>query len=83
MFYKHAFLVYIVKLGFTGVYLFFSFLIQNTECGYWYSLESPRQATIYVLSNNIKKKYIYKGFKQKVYVLLLKKFSVYCMGKFL
>ena len=25
---------YIVKLGFTGVYLFFLFLVQNIDCGY-------------------------------------------------
>ena len=25
---------YTVNLGFTGVYLFFLFLIQNTDCGY-------------------------------------------------
>ena len=31
---------YIVKLGFTGVYIFFLFLLQNIDCGY--SLEPPR-----------------------------------------
>ena len=31
---------YIVKLGFTRVYLFFLFLLRNIECGY--SLEPPR-----------------------------------------
>ena len=31
---------YIVKLGFAGVYLFFTFLLQNIDCGY--SLEPPR-----------------------------------------
>ena len=30
---------YIVKLGFTGVYIFFLFLLQNIDCGY--SLEPP------------------------------------------
>ena len=29
-----------VKLGFTGVYIFFLFLLQNIDCGY--SLEPPR-----------------------------------------
>ena len=33
---------YIVKLGFTGVCLFFLFLLQNIDCGY--SLEPPRRA---------------------------------------
>ena len=32
---------YIVKLGYTGVYLFFLFLLQNIDCGY--SLEPPRR----------------------------------------
>ena len=32
---------YIEKLGFAGVYIFFSFLLQNIDCGY--SLEPPRR----------------------------------------
>ena len=32
--------LYIVKLGYTGVYLFFLFLLQNIDCGY--SLELPQ-----------------------------------------
>ena len=32
---------YIVKLGFTGVYIIFSFLLKNIDCGY--SLEPPRR----------------------------------------
>ena len=31
---------YIVLLGFTGVYIFFLFLLKNIDCGY--SLEPPR-----------------------------------------
>ena len=31
---------YIVKPGYSGVYLFFLFLLQNIDCGY--SLEPPR-----------------------------------------
>ena len=31
---------YIVKLGFTGVYMFFLFLLQTIDCGY--SLEPPQ-----------------------------------------
>ena len=27
---------YIVKLGFTGVYIFFLFLLKNIDCGYSY-----------------------------------------------
>ena len=33
--------LYIVKLGYAGVYLFFLFLLQNIDCGY--SLEPPQQ----------------------------------------
>ena len=44
---------YIVKLGFTGVYIIFLFLLLNTDCGY--SLEPPQCVpTIYVLSKNKK-----------------------------
>ena len=32
---------YIAKLGYAGVYLFFLFLLQNIDCGYW--LEPPRR----------------------------------------
>ena len=32
--------IYIVKLGFTGVYIIFPFLLKNIDCGY--SLELPR-----------------------------------------
>ena len=32
---------YIVKLGFTGVYIIFLFLLKNIGCGY--SLEPPRR----------------------------------------
>ena len=39
---------YIEKVGFTRVYIFFLFLLQNIDCGY--SLEPPR----YVLSKNKK-----------------------------
>ena len=43
---------YIVKLRFTGLYLFFLFLLQNIDCGY--SLEPPHRGvpTIYVLGEN-------------------------------
>ena len=35
------FYIPVVKLGFTGVYHFFLFLVQNIDCGY--SLEPPGQ----------------------------------------
>ena len=34
---------YIMELGYTGIYLFFLFLIQNIDCGY--SLETPRRGS--------------------------------------
>ena len=47
--------IYVVKLGFTGVYIIFLLLIQNIYCGY--SLEPPRRSlctTMYVLKKDIK-----------------------------
>ena len=44
--------LYIAKLGFAGVYLFFLFLLQNIDCGY--SLEPPRRGLLYDLSKNKK-----------------------------
>ena len=42
---------YIVKLGLTGVYIFFLFLLLNIDCGY--SLEPPQRVhTINVLSKH-------------------------------
>ena len=35
---------YIVKLGFTGVYIIFLISAQNIDC--WYSLEPPRRALL-------------------------------------
>ena len=34
--------MYIVKLGFTGVYIIFHILLKNIDCGY--SLEPPRRS---------------------------------------
>ena len=59
------------KMGFTGLYLIFLFLIQNIHCGY--SLEP----TMYVLSKNDNMvKFLFFFFLQ------LKKIFVYCMGMF-
>ena len=32
--------IYIVKVGFTGVYVFFLYLLENIDCGY--SIEPPQ-----------------------------------------
>ena len=59
-----------IKLGFTGVYLFFLFLIQNIDC--WYSSN--------VLSKSMEN---IKIIPMKFSVITAEKISVYCMGKFL
>ena len=43
---------YLVKMGFTGVYLLFLFLLQNIDCGYWELVP-----TIYILSNKSEKNF--------------------------
>ena len=65
---------YIVKLGFTRVYINFHISAQNIDCGY--SLE--RVPTIYVLSRNMKKKKKKKilEFLSENFQFLLLKFSV-------
>ena len=64
---------YIVKLGFTGVYVVFLIYTHNIDCGY--SLEPPRRVpTIYVLSRNMK--YI-KVFLSEIFQFLEVKFSIY------
>ena len=56
---------YMVKMGLTGVHLFFLCLIQDIDCGY--SLESPRrQSTINVLS---KKDYKYQTISDEIFNL--------------
>ena len=68
---------YIVKLGFTGVYIIFLISAQNIDCGY--SLESPRRGgsneyhTIYVLCRNMKNIRI---FYLKIFIFLVVKFLI-------
>ena len=64
---------YIVKLGFTVIYIFFLIFAQ-IGCGY--SLEPPRR---YVLSRNMKNIRI---FYLKIFIFLVVKFSVYLKGVF-
>ena len=59
---------YIVKLGFTGVYIIFLFLLKNIDCGY--SLEPPRQAVL-TSTHNIcfEQKYEkYQNFYLKIFI---------------
>ena len=48
---------YLVKLGYTGVYIFFLFLLQNIDCGY------SQVPTINVLSKNIRNSICFKMMK--------------------
>ena len=68
---------YVVKLGFTGVYIFFLISAQKHRLPVFvrsgYSLE--RVPTIYVLSRNMKK--IYKSFIFENFQFLEVKFSIY------
>ena len=68
---------YIVKLGFTGVYIiFFLFLIKNIDCGY--SLEPPRRVpTIYDLSRNMENIRLFVFFLSEKFQFLAVKFSIY------
>ena len=62
---------YTVKHGFTGVYLFFLFLLQNIGCGY--SLELPRRGGSNMYQQSI--------FWAKISKFLLKIFNFYNLGK--
>ena len=68
---------YIVKLGFTGVYIIFIFLLLNIDCGY--SFESPQSKNkdcgySLVLSKNMK---IIKIFRLKIVIFTAVKKSLY------
>ena len=69
---------YIVKLGFTGIYIIFSFLLKNVDCGY--SLEPPPRGgsneypqSIF-LSRNMKK---ISEFLSESFQFLVVKFLIY------
>ena len=69
---------YIIKLGFTGVYIIFLISAQNIDCGY--SLEPPRQGG----SNEYPQSMfwaeivkIFRIFHLKTIIFLVVKFSVY------
>ena len=69
---------YIIKLGFTGVYIIF--LISSQNIDYGYLLEPPRRVpTVYVLSRNIKN---IRDFYPKIFILLVVKFQYICIGLF-
>ena len=69
---------YIVKLGFTGVYIIFLILLENIDCGH--SLEPPRRGgsieypQSFFLGRNIKK---YLNFCLKIFNFSMINFSVY------
>ena len=73
--------LYVVKLGFTGVYIIFLISAQNLDCGYL--LEPPRRQNIdcgYSLEppRRFEQKYEkYPNFYLKIFHFLVVKFSVY------
>ena len=70
-------LFYIVKLGFTGVYIIFLISAQNIDCGY--SLEPPRRGGSNEYSNLcFEQKYeTYQNFLSENFHFLVVNFSVY------
>ena len=78
---KHAYIIlthfYIVKLGFTGVYIIFKFLLKNIDCGY--SLEPPRRggSNEYPQSMFWADIWKYQSFLSENFQFLEKKFSRY------
>ena len=69
---------YIVKLGFTGVYIIFLISAQNIDCGY--SLEPPRRGGSNEYSQSMSWAEIWKNirfFYLKTCCFLVVKFSIY------
>ena len=68
---------YIIKLGFTGVYIIFLILLKNIDCGYL--LELPHQAVLTSTHNLcFEQKYEkYQNFLSKCFPFLAVKFSIY------
>ena len=69
---------YIVKLGFTGVYIIFLISAQNIDCGY--SLEPLLSEAVLTSTHNIcfeQKCEKYQNFYLKIFIFLVLKFSVY------
>ena len=64
---------YIVKLGFTGLYIIFLISAQNIECGY--SLEPPRPSTHILCFEQKYEKY--PTFLSENFYILMVRFSVY------
>ena len=63
---------YIVKLGFTGVYIIFLFLLQNIDCVY--SLEPPHRTHNLCFEQKFEK---YQRFLSEIFQFLKVKFSTY------
>ena len=76
-------IVTIVKRGFTGVVLFFLFLLQNIDCGC--SLEPPRLGSSNVYPQAMFGAKIRKNVKMylpKIFIFTTLKVTVYCMDMF-
>ena len=63
---------YIVKLGFTGVYIIFLISAQNIDCGY--SLEPPRRTHNLCFEQKCEK---YKKYLSENFQFLVVNFSIY------
>ena len=68
---------YIVKQGFTGVYIIFLFLLKNIDCGY--SLEPPRRGGSNEYLESMFRAEIrkYQNFSLKTFSFLVVTFSIY------
>ena len=68
---------YIVKLGFTGLYILVLFLLKNIDCGY--SLEPPRRGGSYEYPQSMfEQKYEkYQNFLSENFQILEVNFSIY------
>ena len=70
--------IYIVKLGFTGVYIIFLISAQNINCGY--SLEPPRRGGCNEYPQSMclsRSRENIRIFYLKIFIFLMVKFSVY------
>ena len=74
--------LYILKVGYAGVYLFFLFFLQNIDCGY--SLEPPRRGSsnrlgeaVLTCTHNL----CFEQNKKYIKIFPLKTFNFYNLGK--
>ena len=66
---------YIVKLGFTGVYIIFLISVQNRDCGYSLLAEAVLTSTHNLCFEQKYEKY--PNFYLKIFIILVIKFTIY------